>query len=152
MSASLIHKALLPGHIKVCLEGEDKWSIIHELLTVLENVHGLSDRAAAEKAVCEREKRMSTGLEYGIAIPHGKTDTVDHLIVAMGLKPEGVEFDSADGEPARIILLTLSPASRSGPHIRFMAEVSNLLQRKEPRQRLLSAETPEQAAAVMQEK
>lgn len=151
MSDDLINAAVTPQHLKVKLEAEDKNGIIRELLDILDRGGVLSDRAAAEKVVFEREKCMSTGLEAGIAIPHGKTDTVERLIVAIGLKPEGVDFDSGDGQPSQIFILTLSPASRSGPHIRFLAEISRLLQDAAVREQLLAAQTPEQMAAILKE-
>ncbi len=144
MSATLLNQAIQLKHVRVNLDGEDKPSIIRELLAILDLAGSLPDRAAAEAVVFERENCMSTGLEHGIAIPHGKTDTVDRLIVAVGLKADGVDFDSGDGEPSRIFILTLSPASRSGPHIRFIAEVCRLLQNASAREQLLASQTPEQ--------
>ena len=146
---NLINEAIIAQHLKVEMAGNDKPGIIHELLDVLDRAGAIADRKAAEQAVFDREKCMSTGLEAGIAIPHGKTDTVDRLIVAVGLKPEGVDFDSGDGQPSRIFILTLSPASRSGPHIRFMAEISRLLQDSQVREKLLAAQTPEQMAVIL---
>jgi mannitol/fructose-specific phosphotransferase system IIA component (Ntr-type) len=99
--------------------------------------------------VLDRERMMSTGLENGIAIPHGKCNSVKKLIVAVGLKPDGVDFECADGQPARIFLLTLSPASRSGPHIRFMAEISRLLQNDNLRSRVLAATTGKEIEALL---
>jgi mannitol/fructose-specific phosphotransferase system IIA component (Ntr-type) len=92
---------------------------------------------------------MPTGLENGIAIPHGKTDTIDRLYVAMAVLRQGLDFNSADGLPARIILLLVSPAARSGPHLRFMADFSRLLQSAEMRQAVLDAETPERVCALL---
>ncbi len=152
MPLSLISEAIVPQHLKPYLEATDKPSVIRELLEILDRAGVLSDPQAATQVVLERESCMSTGLEHGIAIPHGKTDTVDRLLVAVALKPEGVDFDSADGAPSRIFILTLSPASRSGPHIRFLAEISRLLQDDKQRQRLLSCATPEAMAAVLARK
>jgi len=131
------------------LEATEKQDAIRELIGILDDAGHLTDRAEAERVVLERESIMSTGMEKGIAIPHGKTDTVDSLVVAVALKPEGIDFACADGQPATILITTLSPASRSGPHIRFMAEVSTLLQSEATRERLLASSTPEQAVAIL---
>jgi len=128
---------------------ETKDEAIHEMLDVLETAGVLPDRAAAEKVVFERERVMSTGMECGIAIPHGKTDTVDQLIVAVGIKREGLDFDCADGQPARMFIMTLSPVSRSGPHIRFLAEISRLLHTADVRERVLNAADSREVVAVL---
>ena len=149
-SAPLLKNVLTPDVVRIPLNANDKEGIIRELIDILDAKNRLPDRAAAEKVVFEREANMSTGMENGVAIPHGKTDTVDRLHVAMGLKPEGVDFGCVDGEPARILILTLSPASTSGPHIRFMAEITRLLQQEALRRRLLACRTPEEAIHVIQ--
>jgi len=109
------------------LKSATKDGVIEELIDVLVNSGKVKDRKAALKAVMDREKKMSTGLQNGIAIPHGKTDTIECLIASIGLSPAGIPFDSLDGKPAEIILLTVSPASRTGPHIQFLADVSRVL-------------------------
>lgn len=121
------------------LQGTTKERIIEELIDVLVSAGKVTDRKAALKAVMEREKKMSTGLQNGIAIPHGKSDTIDCLVAALGLKPEGVAFDSLDGQPAQIFLMTLSPASRTGPHIQFLADISRVLHDPSVRERVLNA-------------
>ncbi len=149
MSIHLLREAIILPHLKPHLEAEDKPGIIREMLDILNQAGSLPNRAAAEQVVVERENCMSTGLEQGIAIPHGKTDTVARLIVAVGLKPEGVDFAAADGQLSNIFILTLSPASRSGPHIRFLAEISRLLQDSAIRAQLLAAQTPEQMEVIL---
>jgi PTS system nitrogen regulatory IIA component len=119
------------------LAGGTKDAVIEELVDVLVKAGRVTDRAAALKAVIERERKMSTGLQNGVAIPHGKTDTVDGLVASFGLKKDGVAFDSLDGAPARMLLLTLSPATRTGPHIQFLAEISRTLHDPEVRRRVL---------------
>ena len=92
---------------------------------------------------------MSTGLQEGIAIPHGKTDTVESLVAAIGIKKDGVPFDSLDGRPAQIIALTLSPANKPGPHIQFLAEVSKALGMAAVREQLLAAGSEEAVLAAL---
>jgi PTS system nitrogen regulatory IIA component len=151
MSSRQLSNVLSAEVCRIPLRAESKREVICELLDVLDKAGVLGDRAEAERVVLEREALMSTGLENGIAIPHGKTDTVDQLYVAVGVKPLGMDFACADGQPARIIILTLSPASTSGPHIRFMADVTRLLSDAARRERLCAASTPAQALAIFQE-
>lgn len=149
MPNQMIVTELRPELIRTRLQATTKQEAIDELVSILEAAGELEDSEDARQAVLKRESTMSTGMENGIAIPHGKTDSVSSLKVAMGLKPEGIDFDSADGEPSRILLMTVSPASRSGPHLRFMAEVSMLLRSASVREALLQTETPEAALDVL---
>ena len=149
MAANFLKDVIDAKLIKPRLESDAKKEIILELVDILDQNHLLADRKEAERVVLDRETLMSTGLENGIAIPHGKCNSVKQLIVAVGLKPEGVDFDSADGQPSRIFLLTLSSANRSGPHIRFMAEISRLLQNEDLRNRVLAANSGTEIAKLL---
>lgn len=118
---------LNPAHIVSRLHATDKAGIIDELLRTLHELGEVPDVDAARAAIWEREDKMSTALEEGVAIPHGKTDTVDRLVAAMGVAPEGVEANALDGKPSRYFVLTLSPKSKPAPHIPFMSAVSQAL-------------------------
>ena len=96
MATSFLRNALRPEFVRVSMAAETKEEAIRELVGILEAGGVLPDPEEALRVVCEREKVMSTGMERGIAIPHGKTDTVDSLHVAFATKPEGIDFDSVD--------------------------------------------------------
>ena len=134
---------LTPQLIEPELRGDSKGEIIDELLGLLSRNGLVKDASAARKAIWEREESMSTGLQFGVAIPHGKTDTVDRLVCAVGIKKGGVDFDSIDHEPSTIFVLTLSPKSKPAPHIQFMSTISQILNRS-GRERILSCENTRQ--------
>ena len=125
------------------LPGRSKEEVIEALLDVAMTTGKVKNREAALADVLERENKMSTGIQAGIAIPHGKTDAVDELIACIGIKREGIDFESLDGHPSRIFVMTLSPSNRVGPHVQFLAEISRLLRQKEVRDQILSAESEE---------
>jgi mannitol/fructose-specific phosphotransferase system IIA component (Ntr-type) len=131
---------LTPQLVEPHLGGETKSEVIEELLELLRRAGQVRDVEAARAAVWEREESMSTGLQYGVAIPHGKTDAVDHLVCAVGVKRDGMDFDALDGQPSRIFILTLSPKSKPAPHVQFMSTVSQILN-PHGRQRILEART-----------
>jgi len=131
------------------LKGRTKEEIIDELLAVAVRTGKISDADAARKAVLERERRMSTGMKHGIAIPHGKTDTVRDLVACIGVSDAAVDFDALDREPCRIFIMTLSPADKTGPHLQFLAEVSLLFRSEEKRAAILAATTPEELLSVL---
>jgi len=130
------------------LKGENKQSIIDELLEVLHQNSLIKNFNGAKKAVYDREESMSTGIQFGIAIPHGRTDAVQRLVCAIGLKPEGVDFNSIDGKPSQIFVLTLSPESASAPHMHFMSMISQALD-ENGRKALLICKTPKQMYEVV---
>ena len=144
-----LRKALTPDTIVIELKAATKEAVIEELVDVLVAAGKIKDRLEALRAVLEREKKMSTGMQSGIAIPHGKTDTVEGLIAAFGMKHAGVDFEALDGLPSRIFIMTLSPVNRTGPHIQFLAEVSRQLNDPTIRDRLLQAATPEDVLNII---
>ena len=143
LTAYLSTRTLVPR-----LKGTTREEVIDELLTVLDRRNLIRDVSEARRAVLSREESMSTGMQYGVAIPHGRTDAVDRLICAIGLKPGGVDFASIDGTQSRIIVLTLSPSTASAPHMQFMSMVSQVLD-EEGRTTLLTCETPGEMYTVL---
>ena len=142
---SVLNRDMVALHLK----GRDKESIIDELLAVAARTGRISDLAVARKSVLERERRMSTGMKHGIAIPHGKTDAVKELVACIGIADEGVDFDALDREDCRIFIMTLSPADKTGPHLQFLAEVSLLFRSEEKRAAILAATSPEEVLSVL---
>lgn len=135
--------------IALHLKGKNKTEIIEELLALVQASGKVADREAAREAVFSREARMSTGMQNGIALPHGKTDAVDEVIACLGVSDRGVDFDSLDRAESRIFILTLSPANRTGPHIRFLADVSALLEDEAKRRAILAATTADQVHRIL---
>ncbi len=144
-----LKKALKIEAIAAELKATTKDGVIENLVDMLVSAGKIKDRLEALRAVLEREKKMSTGMQSGIAIPHGKTDSVDELVAAFGIKHAGVEFDSLDGLPARIFVMTLCPTTRTGPHIQFLAEISRQLNDPMIRERLLQATSAEEILNIL---
>jgi fructose-specific phosphotransferase system IIA component len=109
------------------LKGNNKNSILYEMVDLMDNAGKLVDYEECLQAVLDREASMSTGMQNGIAIPHGKTDGVRELVVAIGLKKEGIDFSSLDGQPSKVFIMTLSPKKNTGPHIQFLSSISAIL-------------------------
>lgn len=141
--------AIQKESVSVSLQATTKAEVLEELLELAMRSGQVQDRKAALKSIQEREKKMSTGMHHGLAIPHGKTDAVDRLVGAIGLAPEGIAFEALDGQPSRIFILSISPANRAGPHIQFLAEISRLLNHQDRRDRLLRAENAEALHAML---
>ena len=137
--------------VNLHLKGTTKEAIIDELLELLANAGKVKDKAAAKACVMDRERKMSTGMKHGIAIPHGKTDSVEDLVACLGISDNPVDFDSLDQEPCRIFIMTLSPVDKTGPHLQFLAEVSLLFKSAEKRQEILKSTDAAEVIRILTE-
>ena len=144
-----LKKPLTAETISLDLKGSTKEEILEEMVDLLMASGRIKDRDAVLRAVSERERRMSTGMQNGIAIPHGKTDSVDSLVAALGICRDGVDFGALDGQPSTIFVMTVSPDSRTGPHIQFLAEISRPLNDPNMRAKLMMAATSEEVLALL---
>ncbi len=143
-----LKKLLSQSVISTDLQGTKKEDVIGELLDILVKTGKVADRDLAFADLMDRESKMSTGMQFGVAIPHAKTKAVKELIACIGMHQKGIEFDSLDEKLSSIFIMTLSPVDRTGPHVQFLAEISMILKSKDARSRLLQAETAKEALAV----
>jgi len=134
--------------IKLPLTSENKYQAIDELVGCLATNNMIKDRNMALDDVVEREQYLSTGLENGLAVPHGKSKATSHLVMALGISKEGIDFDSLDGKPAHIIFLLLSPKNTSGPHIKALAQITKKLKDADTRTQLMNANSAEEILAL----
>jgi mannitol/fructose-specific phosphotransferase system IIA component (Ntr-type) len=146
-----LKEAFSPQAVKLHLTSTAKDAAIDELLDVLDAAGLLPDRDSARQSVLEREAKMSTGMQHGIAIPHAKCAAVNRVVAAVGIQQEGIDFDAFDGQPSSIFILTLSPVHRTGPYVQFLAEISRVLNEEPVRQRLLAANTADEVVAILTE-
>lgn len=112
--------------VKVPLVSKDKPDTLRELVQILKDAGEIGDFNAVLKAVQDREDKQSTGLEKGIAVPHGKTAVITRMKLAIGVAPEGIDFGSLDGKPSKLFFLLLAPPNQSGPHVQALAEIAKL--------------------------
>ena len=93
------------------------------------------------RAILRRELLGSTGIGKGIAIPHTKHPSVERLVGTIAVSPNGVAFDSLDGEPVYIFVMLISPQDRPGDHLRALENVSRCLRKEDCVRGLVSART-----------
>jgi len=85
------------------------------------------DTQKAHKVLLEREYLGTTGIGDGVAIPHGKLESLDDILLVVGRSKEGVDFESLDFKPCNIFFLVLAPEQVAGIHLRILAHISRLL-------------------------
>lgn len=125
-----------------------KKEAIERLSTLLASGTG-KETASIYKLLADREELQSTGIGDGVAIPHGSMEVLDGQTAAMLLCPGGVEFDSIDGRPARIVIGVVGPKRATGEHLRMLARISRLLRDGSFRDRLLSSPDGGSAYSVL---
>lgn len=131
------------------LKGETKDEILTELVDILALQGKLENRDEVLNDVFQREKTMSTGMQHGIALPHAKSEGVKDIYVAVGIKKDGVDFDSMDGEKARLFILVVSPKKTSGPHVQFLASIGAVLKDENIREQVIHAKSKDSVVALL---
>ena len=131
----------------------DKWEAITQMLDHLCESGRIPAEAAeaAREAVLAREQSMSTGMEHGIAIPHGAVDGLEEVAACMGIVggEAGLPFDSIDGGPARLVVVLVIPRDQKLLHIRTLADVARALTKEAVREALLESETSDEAWEIL---
>lgn len=135
---------LRPELILQELASSTKSEVLAEMASVLAKHQTGVDPAVLRKVLEERELLASTAIGDGIAIPHGKLDSVPQLVGALGRSPAGLEFESIDGKPTHLVFMLVAPSSSTGIHLKALARLSRLFRDAMFRQRLLEA--PDAAA------
>jgi mannitol/fructose-specific phosphotransferase system IIA component (Ntr-type) len=140
-----------PECVSVALKGNTKNEVITELVDILATSGRLFNRNLVLNDVFEREKIMSTGMQHGIAMPHAKSGGANGFAVAVGIKKDGVDFESADGEKSRVFVMMVSPRKSGGPHIQFLSAASAVLREKAAREAILNAASPAEVVGVFKQ-
>jgi PTS system nitrogen regulatory IIA component len=139
--------------IRTDLATRDKDSALRELATLVASTGDGDDPLDPEvvyQALSERERVATTGVGSGVAIPHGRLAT-GRFRVAMAISPDGVPFDSVDGEPAHILFAVVAPERSPADQLRVLARISRVLKDSAVRSRLLGATSSQDALDIVVE-
>jgi mannitol/fructose-specific phosphotransferase system IIA component (Ntr-type) len=134
-----LSELLRPEAIRIPLEASDKEAAIAELVTLLERTHDIDSDGEVLSRVIARESMMSTGIGQGVAIPHAKARAAPTVVASCGVTRTGLEYESLDGDPVRLMILVVSPEAERGLHVRALAAISRLMLSAETRERLIGA-------------
>ncbi len=140
-----------PAVVRVPVQSSTKSEVLRELVDLLDAAGKLKSADKALSALLDREAMGSTGLEEGIAVPHAKCDAVERLTVAIGIAPQGIDFQALDGKPSSLFFLLLAPPEQAGQHIEALSEIAKMTRSKSFCRLLLASETPEEVVELFQE-
>ena len=128
---------------------QDKAAALEHLITLMERGGNIADKEEYKACVLRREEEGSTGIGEGIAIPHAKTSAVKAPGLAAMLVQDGVDFDSLDGEPAKLFFLIAAPDTEDNGHLDVLSHLSMLLMNDDFRSELLKAGSAKEFLSVI---
>jgi len=132
------------------LAATDRWAVIDQLIDVLVRTRKIrtEDRETVRNAVKDREASKSTGIGYGVALPHASLACLQDVVAVFGRSPQGVDFQALDNEPVTLCLLFLTPQGQFQKHLALLSSVARFLSNKDNRQKLEAAPSAEEILAI----
>src|SRR5581483_10431804 len=122
-----------PNNILPEMQATNRWEAIDELIANLISSQKIKPehREAITNVVKKRETSMSTGIGFGIGIPHASTDLITEVVGALGRSTKGVNFDALDNQPVKLVMLFLVPQGQFQKHLHTLANIAKLLHKAE---------------------
>ena len=135
------------------MRSANRWEAIDELISNLVTTGKISpeSREAVAAVVKKRETSMSTGIGFGIGIPHASTDLIYEVVGSLGRSQKGVNFDALDNQPVNLVMLFLVPQGQFQKHLHTLANIARLLHKSDLRQALLSAPDAEAMLRIIRD-
>ena len=132
------------------MKSTERWSAIVELVDLLVSQGAVKeeDRDTVLSALRAREETMSTGIGFGIAIPHASSDRVKQVVAAFGRSAQGIEFESLDNAPVKFIVLFVVPKDQFQTHLRTLAAIAKFLNDRSVREALGSAASAQEILQI----
>jgi len=136
---------LRPGAILISPSVGDKWGLLRQMVEAASEAWELSPEllARCHRCLVAREESVSTGMEAGIAVPHAAVEGLNEVVVGLSLLPQGLAFDSLDGQPAQVVVMILVPKHEKLAHLSTLTEVARRLGDSAFRSTLLQAKSAE---------
>lgn len=135
----LVHK----NSIIIDLKNTAKAEVLDQMARFMCSIYNLQDPDSISRKILERESDMSTGIGFGIAIPHARLTGIDRLYMVAARSVEGIDFNSLDEQPVHLIFMMVSPASTSTEHTQILSSLSRIMSYEDVRRKLLQAQSPE---------
>jgi len=143
-----VSEYLNEDNVLLNVEAKDKYDLIDKLIEVASKSGKIMDKEKVRQAVYEREKILSTGVGKGFAVPHGKTDAVNDIVLAFAITKEPLDYEALDNQPVRLVMLMVGKDSLVSSHIKLLSRISRLMNDDEFRENLLNAKTKEEVLEI----
>jgi mannitol/fructose-specific phosphotransferase system IIA component (Ntr-type) len=135
------------------MKATERWPAIVELIDLLVELGKIKapDRDSILAALKQREETMSTGIGFGIAIPHCSSDRLEEVIAAFGRSTAGIEFDALDNAPVKFVVLFIVPKNQFQTHLRTLASIAKFLNDRSVREKLATAKSSDEILSIFRE-
>lgn len=136
------------------MKATERWPAIVELIDLLVSLGKIKgpDKESILASLKQREETMSTGIGFGIAIPHCSSDRLDEVVASFGRSTAGIEFDALDNAPVKFVVLFIVPKNQFQTHLRTLASIAKFLNDRATRDRLASAKSREEILAIFRDR
>jgi mannitol/fructose-specific phosphotransferase system IIA component (Ntr-type) len=136
------------------MKATDRWPAIVELIDLLVSRGKIKpdDRESILASLKQREETMSTGIGFGIAIPHASSDRIEEVVAAFGRSSGGIEFDALDNAPVKFVVLFIVPKNQFQTHLRTLASIAKFLNDRSVRDSLAAAGSAEEILAIFRDR
>ena len=134
--------------IKV-LDAENKFAAIEELASVFDKSGICDNTGLLVQALKEREELMSTGIGFGIAIPHAKIPSICEMSFAIGISKKGINFDSMDGYPVHLIILVVAREKQHKEYLKLLSHIMSILKNEATKDAIVSSDSPEKVLEIL---
>jgi fructose-specific phosphotransferase system IIA component len=136
------------------MKASERWAAIVELIDLLVSLGKMKaeDRESILASLKQREETMSTGIGFGIAIPHCSSDRINEVVAAFGRSSSGIDFDALDNAPVKFVVLFVVPKNQFQTHLRTLASIAKFLNDRSVRESLASAKSAEEILSIFRDR
>jgi mannitol/fructose-specific phosphotransferase system IIA component (Ntr-type) len=136
------------------MKATERWPAIVELVDLLVTQSKIKapDRDTILASLKQREETMSTGIGFGIAIPHCSSDRLEEVVAAFGRSTSGIEFDALDNAPVKFVVLFIVPKNQFQTHLRTLASIAKFLNDRSVRDSLGQARSADEISSIFRDR
>ncbi|MEY2479185.1 MAG: nitrogen system component [Verrucomicrobiota bacterium] len=136
------------------MKATERWAAIVELIDLLVSLGKMKaeDRESILASLKQREETMSTGIGFGIAIPHCSSDRINDVVAAFGRSSAGIDFDALDNAPVKFVVLFVVPKNQFQTHLRTLASIAKFLNDRSVRESLANAKSAEEILSIFRDR
>lgn len=140
---------LAPERVEVHWQASSKKRLLEGISNLLVKGDARLDRKTVFQILIERERLGSTGIGKGVALPHGRVNSLEQVIGAFAVLDSSLEYESADGKPVNLVFALLVPAQANEEHLRILAHLAKLFDENELREKLKKSATAAEAYEIL---
>ena len=147
-----VSRLLSKEFVVLPLHARDAEGVLRELLSTLKDAGIIASPENCLQTILRRERRMSTAVGKGVALPHGLSNEIDDVQLVLGISIDGIEFRAVDNLLCHIFILLVSPEIQPEKHLKLLSRFTKLLSDSELRSSLLEARTPDHVLELLNER